>query len=195
MRQRGFTLLEILVSMAVIGLLAVPMVGAIGQTIFRTDENNTRIRALVSMENAGRRLAADVRIAQDTDLATSTSDTTLALSWTDWADASQYDEYSASGVVYKRYRVTYSLNGTDLERLYEVCDDWDTTLGICDPITGTWTGSTTTVASPVSSVLFTRTTGDLITVDLASYPKGTSFAGEARTYRFRGSILMAPAPA
>ncbi len=194
-RQRGFTLLEILVSMAIIGLLAVPMAGAIGQTIFQTDENSTRIRALVSMENAGRSLGRDIRIAQDTGLATSSSDATLELTWTDWADASQYDEYSAGDVVYKRYRATYALSGTDLERTLDVCDDWDTTLGICDPVTGTWTGSTTVAASPVTSVLFTRGTGALITIVLTSAPKGPGFPSETRSYRVRGSILMAPAPA
>ena len=196
MHQRGFTLLEILVSMAIIGLLAAPMVGAMGQIVFRTAENSTRIRALVSMENAGRTLGRDIRIAQATDLATNTTDpTTLGLTWTDWADASQYDTYDAGGVVYKRYRATYVLSGTDLERTLDVCDDWDIVLGICDPVTGTWNGSTTIAASPVSSVLFTRGTGDLIVIDLTSFPKGPGFPGEARTYRVRGSILMAPAPA
>lgn len=189
--ERGFTLLEILVSMAVIGLLAVPMIGAIGQTVVRTEDNNTRIRALVPMENAGRRLGQDIRIAQDTDLATGTIDaTSLTLSWTDWADDSQYDTYSADSVTYKRFRVTYSLAGSDLERLYEVCDDWDTLTATCNVA---WTQSTTVAASPVSSVLFTRT-GDLIVIDLTSFPKGSGFPGEARTYRVRGSILMAPVP-
>ena len=193
--ERGFTLLEILVSMAIIGLLAVPMVGAIGQTVVRTDENNTRLRALVPIENAGRSLGRDIRIAQATDLATSSSDTRLELTWTDWADASQYDEYSAGDVVYKRYRATYVLSGDDLGRTLDVCDKWDTTQGICDPVTGTWTGSTTVVASPVSSVSFTRDTGALITIDITSAPKGPGFPSESRTYRVRGSILMAPAPA
>ena len=111
MHERGFTLLEILVSVAIIALLAVPMIGAIGQTVVRTDENNTRIRALVPLENAGRWLGQDIRIAQATDLATSTSDVTLELTWTDWADSSQYDEYSSGGAVYKRYRATYALSG------------------------------------------------------------------------------------
>lgn len=192
MQQRGFTLLEILVSVAIIGLLAVPMVGAMGQTILRTGENNTRVRALVPMENAGRSLGQDIRIAQATDLATGTSDVTLELTWTDWADSSQYDKYSSA--VYKRYRATYALSGDDLERTLDVCDDWDTTLATCK-IPPDWTlGSPTVAASPVSSVLFTRT-GDLIVTDLTSFPKGPTFPGEARTYRARGSILMAPAPA
>ena len=179
--------------MAIIGLLAAPMVGAMGQIVFRTAENSTRIRALVSMENAGRTLGRDIRIAQATDLATNTTDaTTLELTWTDWADASQYDTYDAGGVVYKRFRATYVLSSTDLERTLDVCDDWNTLTATCD---GTWTGSTTIAASPVSSVLFTRGTGDLIVIDLTSFPKGPGFPGEARTYRVRGSILMAPAPA
>ena len=197
--ERGFTLLEILVSMAIIGLLAVPMIGAIGQTVVRTEDNNTRIRALVPMENAGRWLGGDIRIAQDTSLATSSSDVTLGLTWTDWADASQYDEYSAGSVAYTRYRATYSLNGTDLERLYEVCDgSWDVDAGACQdketpPNPVEWTATTAVVASPVTSVLFKRT-GDLIVIDLTSFPKGPTFPGEARTYRVRGSILMAPVP-
>lgn len=200
--ERGFTLLEILVSVAIIGLLAVPMIGAIGQTVVRTEDNNTRIRALVPLENAGRWLSQDIRIAQATDLATGTTDaTTLELTWTDWADASQYDEYSADSVAYSRYRVTYSRNGTDLERLYEVCDgSWDLDAEACQdkedpPNPVEWTTSTTVAASPVSSVFFSRGTGDLIVIDLTSFPKGPTFPGEARTYRVRGSILMAPAPA
>ncbi len=192
MQQRGFTLIELLVSMAIIGLLAAPMVGAISQTVLRTDENNTRILALVSLENAGRRLAADIRIAQTTNLGPSSSTTTLDLTWTDWADASQYDEYSASSVVYKRYRAIYVLVGADLERTLDVCDAWNTTTATCD---GTWTGSTAIAASPVSSVTFTRGTGDLIVMDITSSPKGSGFPTETRTYRARGSILMAPAPA
>ena len=190
-RQRGFTLLEILVSMAIICVLTVPMVGAIGQTIFQTDDNSTRIRALVAMENAGRSLGRDIRIAQATGLEVGPATTTLDLTWTDWADASQYDTYGAGGVVYKRYRATYALSGTDLERTFDVCDDWDTTNATC---VGTWTGSTTVAASPVSSVLFTRE-GDLIIIALTSAPKGPGYPSESRTYRVRGSILMAPAPA
>ena len=188
--------------MAIIGLLAAPMVGAMGQIVFRTAENSTRIRALVSMENAGRTLGRDIRIAQATDLATNTTDaTTLELTWTDWADASQSDVYSAGDVRYTRYRVTYSLAGSDLERRAEVCDgSWDLSAQTCQttdtpPTPVAWTDTTTVAASPVSSVFFTRGTGDLIVIDLTSFPKGPGFPGEARTYRVRGSILMAPAPA
>ena len=194
MHQRGFTLLEILVSMAILSLITVPLVTAIRQMMVQTTTNNTSIRALVPMENAARWLSGDIRLAQDTDLATSSSDSTLQLSWTDWADQSQYDDYSESGVVYKRYRVTYSLVGDDMERDYAVCDDWDfdAVPSVCSPPGWTLLNNQV-VATPVSSLTFTRD-ADLFIVDLTSYPEGSGFAGQTKSYRFHGTLLAAPAP-
>lgn len=193
MHQRGFTLVELLVSMAILGLITAPLGTAIRQTMVLTADNNTRVRALVSMENAARWLSGDIRIAQDTGLATSSSDSTLQLSWTDWAESAQYDNYNADNVVYKRYRVTYSLNGTDMEQDYEVCDDWDfdAVPSVCSVA---WTTTTQVVATPVSSLLFTRDAGYLFTVDLTSFPKGSGFAGQTKSYQFEGPLLAAPAP-
>lgn len=193
MNQRGFTIVELLASMAIIGLITAPLGTTIRLMVVQTAANNTNVRALVSVENAARWLSADIRIAQDTDLATSSSDSILQLSWTDWADPDQYDTYSADNVVYKRYRATYSLNGTDMERDYEVCDDWDfdAVPSVCSVA---WTTTTRVVATPVSSLQFKRDTGYLFTVNLTSYPAGSGFVGQTKRYLFQGPLLAAPAP-
>lgn len=193
MNQRGFTMVELLASMAIIGLITVPLGTAIRLTVVQTAANNTSVRSLVSVENAARWLSGDLSIAQDTYLAPSSSDSTLQLSWTDWADLDQYDTYSANNVVYKRYRATYSLNGTEMERDYEVCDDWDfdAVPSVCSVA---WTTMTRVVATPISSLQFTRDTGYLFTVDLTSYPAGSGFAGQTKRYQFQGPLLAAPAP-
>ena len=125
MKQYGFTLLEILVVVAIMGLIAPLLAMSIRQIVVRTDSNVTSVTALRPLENAARWLGEDIPVAQYTDLASSTPSSTLTLYWTDWADSSNYDFYSSDDTAYKRIRYTYALVAGDLKRTVATCGNQD----------------------------------------------------------------------
>lgn len=224
MDRRGFTLLETVVVIGVIMLILPVLVSAIQQVMVQTDRNSTRISALTPLESTGRWLGRDVPLAQATDLISGNPPVNqVILYWTHWGDTTNYDSYSATGVAYKRIRATYSLVGTNLTRTGATCankDDADvkcvnqvvsgaawadstkwvdgqavllssgsfnSASRVADP------GSPATAAPFVASVTFSRS-GSVITVDVTSYPRGSSQPGEARTYRYYGTLLTTTDP-
>ena len=186
--QGGFTLLEILLAVAIMGLAIPLIVASVRVIVVQTDNDITRVRALAPLESAVRRLGEDIPLAQATDLVGASS--TLVLYWIDWSDESQYDTSLESGATYNRFRVTYSLNGTDLDRQFSTCDDWNLTTSACD---GTWTSTVITLGDTVTSLLFTRN-GNRVTIDMTASPKGTGFPEEDRSVDIFGALLSSEDP-
>ncbi len=110
--QSGFTLLELVLAIGLLGLLMPVIATMLRQTVIQTDRNTTRITALTPLENVGRWLGRDVPLAQAISLSSVVPGvvTQVSLYWTDWSDSGNYDQYSASSAAYKRVRATYALS-------------------------------------------------------------------------------------
>ena len=160
--QKGLTLIELLVALAISGMLLTGLVAAIFQVIRHTDSNNTTITAVNQIEKAGRWIAGDAQMAQSTNLhPDEPAVDTLTLYWTDWTD---WGDGYAKPDDFKDYSFTYSLSGTELQRK----DNYN--------------GTTTTVARFISDVEFSLS-GGIITAKITSSPKGEDWHTEWRRYQ------------
>jgi len=161
--QKGFTLIEILVAMAVSGMLLSGLVIAIFQTFGITSRSSTQITALENIKNAAYRISNDVRMAATANL----TGGDLVLFWTSWytwnEDTQQYELNPVD------YRCEYTLSGTNLERIY----DPDTSVAGNEV--------TTTVGRYISDIQFSRQ-GEIILVTITASPEGRPETAEQKTY-------------
>ena len=105
--ERGFTLVELLVSLAIAALIVGVLGTFIVQTLNLTTSGNDRLLVTDDLRTAGAWLTQDAQMA---DLTSSTAvATTLVLSWT--------DVYSGVNV---GYQSTYAVSGSELLRGYGV---------------------------------------------------------------------------
>ncbi len=221
MNQRGFTLLELLVVMGVLGVLAPILAVTVRQIVVQSSRDTTRITAQVAVEDTGRTLGQDIPLAQATSLTvvgspvTLTNVVTFSVEWTDWAipvsptvgpgtptpTPIPFDTYSQSAAKYPRVRVTYSLVGSDLKRKVESCSDWNLT-AVPPSCTGTWnTTSNATAARKVASITFKRlddpdplSKDPVFTVTVTSSPKGPGFPTADRTFTIYGALIGSGSP-
>jgi type II secretory pathway pseudopilin PulG len=191
MNERGFTSIEVLVVTGLLILLIPVIVNTMRGVSTQTVDNGTRISALTPLDNTGRWLGEDIPLAQATSLVSAAApQSTMTLEWTSWVDTSQYDTYGAPTAVYKRQEVTYSLSGSDLQRQYRVCSNWNLATAVC---AGSWTTSATIVARKITTGQFSRT-GSLFTVNASSYPSGCDHPGRNMTYQAYGALLGSQVP-
>ncbi len=120
MRQKGFTLLEIMVVMAISGILMVGIVVSIFQVVSATGRSNSHGVALTDVSQAALYLKKDFQMAQRTDMGfvedpvvVVLSSENVTLGWTDFTTPESEEEQM-------NHYVTYSLsdNGV-LERAYD----------------------------------------------------------------------------
>jgi prepilin-type N-terminal cleavage/methylation domain-containing protein len=120
MRQKGFTLLEIMVVMAVGGILMTGIVVSIFQVVSATSRSNSHGVALTDVSQAALYLKKDFQMAQSTDMGfvedpvvVLLSSENVTLEWTDSTTPESEEEQM-------NHHVTYSLsdNGV-LERAYD----------------------------------------------------------------------------
>jgi len=158
--QKGFTLLEILLVLAVGGILMVGVIVAIFQTAAITAESSTQITALEDIKKVASRVSKDIRVAATTDLEDDGSVLdSLTLDWTSW-----YDENGELNPV--PHSISYPPpSGGTLQRNY---DDGDLI---------------TTVGSYISNIEFSLK-GNIITMAITSSPRGNAETAEQRTYQF-----------
>lgn len=158
--QKGLTLIELLVAMAVGGMLLGVLVPSIFQTTRGTVLTTVEVTALNNVENAAHWINKDVRMAKETNLqeevplVNPTPESPLTLNWTDWTDWVQEE--------FRDHSCAYWLEGTDLQRNYD--------------------GTVTRVARYISDIEFSQS-GTLITVTITSTPEGVPERSEKRTYR------------
>ncbi len=101
--QRGFTLVEILLAMLIMGFVAVGITATIFQLFIGSDRNSSHMTAVRQVENAGYWISHDAQMAQDVYIA---SGSFLKLNWIDSADVS--------------HEVIYNLEDNELKRNYYI---------------------------------------------------------------------------
>jgi prepilin-type N-terminal cleavage/methylation domain-containing protein len=112
--QRGFTIIELLIAIAITGLIT----WGITMTIFQVFDINTRstnrMAAITQLENAGLWVSNDVQMAQSVN-ATGSSGFPLILNWNDWdtgfSHAVNYTLEDMSSGEFKELQRSHSVNG------------------------------------------------------------------------------------
>ena len=105
MKQKGFTLLEILVIVAIGAVLLTGALGAISQIINSTKSSGGQNQALTDVNRAALQLKKDIQAIQNSDLSEGVPQSSVVFSWTDFTLS---DNNTHSG--------NYTLSGTQLLR-------------------------------------------------------------------------------
>ena len=111
MRQKGFTLIEVLVVLAVGSVILVGVVLAIHQVVWGTGRTNSQVVALTNVNYAALFIRKDIQMSQNTDLTDGVS-SSVRLSWIDYTSFGSEDETSS-------HSSSYALSGTNLLRTYD----------------------------------------------------------------------------
>ena len=113
MRQKGFTLVEILVTLAVGSLIMTGALMSIYQVITGTDRSNSQVVSLTDVTNAARAIKADLMVTQSSNLTDEdpVPQGSVTLTWID------YTNFSSDNASY--HSSSYTLSGTELRRNYD----------------------------------------------------------------------------
>lgn len=111
MRQKGFTLIEILVVMAVGGILMAGLVLSIYNVVWGTARSNSQVVALADINHAAWQIKKDLLMTQYTTLTDGVPQGSVTLSWIDYTSFVPEDSRSHSSA--------YALSGTELQRTHD----------------------------------------------------------------------------
>ncbi|MFC1937482.1 type II secretion system protein [Chloroflexota bacterium] len=112
MNQKGFTLIELMLVMAISGVLLSGLVVSIYRVSWGTIHTNADNVALSEINNAALWLKKDAQMSQTTNLTDGApAETTLELYWTDYTGWATDETRNHSS--------TYSLSGTELLRTHD----------------------------------------------------------------------------
>ncbi|MFC1860397.1 type II secretion system protein J [Chloroflexota bacterium] len=119
MKQRGFTLVELLVALAVGSLVIIATLGVLHQVVWSTSRTNSQVITLTDVHQAALRLKKDVAATQTTDLTEGIAQDSVILSWTDYTNFNPEEsrEHSSAynllsdGVLQRIYDGTTSIAG------------------------------------------------------------------------------------
>jgi prepilin-type N-terminal cleavage/methylation domain-containing protein len=143
-REAGFTLVEVLISIAVSGLILGLIGTFITQTLRLTDSDNDLLLVTDDLRTTGGWLTQDGQMA---DLATSTAvGSSLILSWT--------DAYSGANL---GYQSTYAVSGTQLQRGYGVRGSAPVTVTVARHLAAP--GASFVISSGMLTATITATSG------------------------------------
>ena len=181
--QKGFTLIEILASLAISGVLILGLVASVFQTIRVSESASPQITGLEDIRYTARSIINDIRTAESTDLVDDPEAdpvNTLHLEWTDWTDTQPY-----------RHTCDYSLVGT---RVYRERYGWiDKDLD--------WVKDTEETEIPIDELEFYGTSisniefslaGDIVTITITSAPAGNAEMAQSKTYQLSLSSMEDP---
>jgi len=165
MRQKGFTLIEVLLTVAVGGILIWGTVTAIYQVMVGTSRTNSQVVALTDVHHAALRLKKDLQMAQTTTLTDGdpVPQGSVTLDWTDYTSfvAAENIDHSSS----------YQLVGSELRRTYD---------GIMSIVGRNITSVGITQDGRVINVVITSTKGDATprseTLEFSVYLRGEVLA-------------------
>lgn len=114
--QRGFTLIEILIALAITGLIAVSVAGTVFQMFDISARSSSPMIAIKQVQNAGYWISHDARMAQDVDTGDDPDTPELVelvtLTWTEWGSESEDVN-----------RVVYTIEDDRLQRSHFVNDE------------------------------------------------------------------------
>ncbi len=111
MRQKGFTLLELLVTMAIGSVLMTGAVLGIHQILWGTTRSSSHVVALTDISQAVLAIKKDLIMTQSTNFADNTTpQSSVTLSWTDYS--------SFASANWTAHTSSYTLSGTNLIRTY-----------------------------------------------------------------------------
>jgi prepilin-type N-terminal cleavage/methylation domain-containing protein len=161
MNQKGFTLIEMLVALAVGTVILLGVVGAIFMVMRGTPDLREKVAALADIERAAHWLTRDVTMGQETNLVNNDPPVSqMTVTWNDYTKAAELEESVSHSVSY-----TWSSETGELERNYD--------------------GSITIVGSYLTNVGFSINDSS-VTVVLTSSINGESSSTITRSYE----ILM-----
>ncbi len=131
MRQKGFTLLELLVALAIGSMLTTGVVLSIQQVLVGTDRSNSQVVALTDIDYAVLAIKKDLMMTQSTNLTDGSPipQSSVMLSWIDYTssfDSGNQSVHSSSYTLSANYTITLG-SGTfkktifrrDLRRNYD----------------------------------------------------------------------------
>ena len=143
MNQKGFTLIEMLVALAVGTVILLGVVGSIFLIMRGVPDIRREVSALADVERAAHWLTRDVAMGQETNLVNNDSPVAqMTVTWNDYTKAAELEEAVSHSVSY-----TWSSETGELQRNYD--------------------GTVTIVGSYLTNVGFSRS-DDSITVTLTS---------------------------
>lgn len=103
--EKGFTLIELVIAMAITVLISGASTVALSQIYGGTDRNNNHLTAVRQLENAGFWISRDAQRAQTISTDNLTSPDFLLLTWTEWDD-DDYDDPVYHSVRYSFDNIT-----------------------------------------------------------------------------------------
>ncbi|MFC2048542.1 type II secretion system protein J [Chloroflexota bacterium] len=114
MRQKGFTLVEILVVTAVGSVILMGVLLSISQVLVGTDRSKSQVIALTDIAHAARSIKKDLIMTQTTDLTDGNPipQSSATLAWVDYTSFGSENTTSS-------HSSSYSLSGTQLQRTYD----------------------------------------------------------------------------
>jgi prepilin-type N-terminal cleavage/methylation domain-containing protein len=112
MREKGFTLIEILVGMAIGSMILTGILLTIHAILVTNVDGNKKVTALTDVSGAALALKNDLMMAQNTDLVDGVPEGSIDISW--------YDYTSSFGSSFQTFHtVSYNLVGRELQRTYD----------------------------------------------------------------------------
>jgi prepilin-type N-terminal cleavage/methylation domain-containing protein len=100
-KQKGYTVIEMVIGLALVGILGFGVTGFTMHTLSYGAESNNKMQALMQVENAGYWMSRDVQMSANISLGENAG---FPLELT-WLDIDQND-----------YQVLYSLTGSEIQR-------------------------------------------------------------------------------
>ncbi len=167
--QKGFTLLEVLVMVAIGGVIIIGVLASYQQIVSATMRNNRQSTVVSDVSMAALRIHKDLFMAQDTDVPDDTTvevtdSQSVGLTWFNYVSTNFDDPADPPPEGGTSHTSDYSMTGTVLERSYDG-------------------GPATIIGRHVSYLSFTRNEG-VITVEITSTVAGPPVQSETLKFTF-----------
>jgi len=182
--QKGFTLIELIVAIAITGLIIGAIVASIFQLFNISARSDSRMLAVRQVQNAGHWISRDTLMAQSVDPDPADDGDTLGteiliLSWVAWERVGQQQEQYIDS-----YKVCYTYDA-DNEKLWRyqtiTTKEYDKDGDIADPQPDDQ-NLTTFIADYITSISIPAMVDDKLNVTITASVPDASGAIEQRTY-------------